>query len=82
MHEPPFYALNAFIDTTQERVTGTVDVGLYKGSVKVLGRSSENALYSDDLVSFDSTTIDQNHAVGFSNYFGLQARLLKNLKKR
>ncbi|MFY1643989.1 argininosuccinate synthase [Methanoculleus bourgensis] len=82
VHEPLFYALNAFIDTTQERVNGTVDVGLYKGSVKVLGRSSENALYSDDLVSFDSTTIDQNHAVGFSNYFGLQARLLKNLKKR
>lgn len=81
VHEPLFYALNAFIDTTQERVNGTVDVGLYKGSVKVLGRSSENALYSDDLVSFDSTTIDQNHAVGFSNYFGLQARLLKNLKK-
>jgi len=82
VHEPLFYALNAFIDTTQERVNGTVDVGLYKGSVKVLGRSSENALYSDDLVSFDSTTLDQNHAVGFSNYFGLQARLLKNLKKR
>jgi argininosuccinate synthase len=81
VHEPLFHALNAFIDTTQERASGTVDVGLYKGSVKVLGRSSDEALYSDDLVSFDSTTLDQNHAVGFSNYFGLQARLLKNLKK-
>ncbi|NLM29868.1 MAG: argininosuccinate synthase [Methanomicrobiales archaeon] len=81
VHEPLFYALNAFIDTTQERVNGTVDLGLYKGSVKILGRSSGNALYSDDLVSFDSTTIDQNHAIGFSNYFGLQARLLRNLKK-
>ncbi len=82
VHEPLFYALGAFIDKTQERVSGTVDVGLYKGSLSILGRSSDNALYSDDLVSFDSTTIDQNHAVGFSNYFGLQARLLKNLKKR
>ena len=81
VHEPLFYALTAFIDKTQERASGTVDVGLYKGSVKVLGRSSDVGLYSDDLVSFDSTTIDQNHAVGFSNYFGLQARLLKNLKK-
>jgi len=58
-----------------------VDIGLYKGSLSVLGRSSDAGLYSGDLVSFDSTTIDQNHAVGFSNYFGLQARLLKNLKK-
>ncbi len=82
VHEPLFYALNAFIDKTQERASGFVDVGLYKGSVTVLGRSSDFALYSDDLVSFDSTTIDQNHAIGFSNYFGLQARLFQNLKKR
>ncbi|MCT8337928.1 argininosuccinate synthase [Methanoculleus sp. Afa-1] len=82
VHEPLFYALNAFIDKTQERASGFVDVGLYKGSLRVLGRSSDLALYSDDLVSFDSTTIDQNHAVGFSNYFGLQARLFQNLKKR
>ncbi|PKL61967.1 MAG: argininosuccinate synthase [Methanomicrobiales archaeon HGW-Methanomicrobiales-2] len=82
VHEPLFYALNAFIDKTQERASGFVDIGLYKGSVKVLGRSSDLGLYSDDLVSFDSTTIDQNHAVGFSNYFGLQARLFQNLKKR
>jgi argininosuccinate synthase len=81
VHEPLFYALNAFIDRTQERASGTVDVGLYKGNVKVLGRSSDAGLYSDDLVSFDSTTLDQNHAVGFSNYFGLQARLLKSRKK-
>jgi len=81
VHEPLFAALNAFINTTQERVTGSVDVGLYKGAVKVLGRSSVSGLYSDDLVSFDSTTIDQNHAIGFSNYYGLQARLAKRLKK-
>ncbi len=80
VHEPLFHALGAFIDTTQERVNGIVDVALYKGGLSILGRSSDNALYSDDLVSFDSTAIDQNHAVGFSNYFGLQARLLKNHK--
>ncbi|HQC33473.1 MAG TPA: argininosuccinate synthase [Methanoculleus sp.] len=81
VHEPLFYALNAFVDTTQERVNGAVDIALYKGGLSVLGRSSDAGLYSGDLVSFDSTTIDQNHAVGFSNYFGLQARLLKNSKK-
>lgn len=73
--EPLFWALSAFIDKTQERVTGTVDVVLYKGSVTVAGRRSDEALYSDDLVSFESTTIDQNDAVGFSAYYGFQARL-------
>lgn len=82
VHEPLFHALTAFINTTQERLNGTVDVGLYKGSATVLGRRSDAALYSSDLVSFDSTTLDQKHAVGFSNYFGLQARMLKNLEKR
>lgn len=75
IHEPLFAALCAFIDKTQERVTGTVDVILYKGSVTVAGRSSPNALYSGDLVSFESKTIDQNDAVGFSAYYGFQARL-------
>ncbi|MBN1194236.1 MAG: argininosuccinate synthase [Methanomicrobiaceae archaeon] len=81
VHEPLFAALSAFIDTTQERVTGSVDLVLYKGSVVVAGRSSVSGLYSDDLVSFDSTSLDQNFAVGFSTYFGLQARLHKNLEK-
>jgi len=73
--EPLFWALTAFIDKTQERVTGQVDLILYKGCVTVAGRSSDEAIYSDDLVSFESTTIDQNDAVGFSAYYGFQARL-------
>jgi argininosuccinate synthase len=77
VHEPLYAALNAFINTTQERVTGSVDLELFKGSVRVLGRSSDLALYSDDLVSFDSTSIDQCHAIGVSHYYGIQARLLR-----
>ncbi|MDD3977152.1 argininosuccinate synthase [Methanomicrobium antiquum] len=73
--EPLFAAVTAFINKTQERVTGTVDLVLYKGCVTVAGRSSPNALYSDDLVSFESKTIDQNDAVGFSAYYGFQARM-------
>ena len=79
--EPLFWALSAFVDKTQERVTGTVDVVLYKGSVTVAGRSATEAVYSDDLVSFESTTIDQNDAVGFSAYYGFQARLLAQIRK-
>jgi argininosuccinate synthase len=87
VYEPLYNALNAFITTTQERVNGSVDLELYKGNVRVLGRSSPDALYSSDLVSFDSTSIDQCHAIGVSHYFGLQARLVhahknqKTLKK-
>jgi argininosuccinate synthase len=82
VYEPLYAALNAFINTTQERVNGSVDLELYKGSVRVLGRSSPDALYSGDLVSFDSSSIDQCHAIGISHYFGLQARLAHNLKNK
>ena len=82
VYEPLYAALNAFIDTTQERLNGSVDLELYKGSARVLGRSSPNAIYSDDLVSFDSAAIDQCHAIGVSHYFGIQARLVHALQTR
>ena len=77
VYEPLYAALNAFINTTQERVNGLVDLELYKGNVRVLGRSSPDAIYSSDLVSFDSASIDQCHAIGVSQYFGLQARMVR-----
>jgi argininosuccinate synthase len=82
VYEPLYVALNAFINTTQERVNGNVDLELYKGSVRVLGRSSPDAIYSNDLVSFDSATIDQCHAIGVSQYFGIQARLVRQMQKK
>jgi len=81
VYEPLYSALNAFINTTQERVNGSVDLELYKGSARVLGRSSPDAIYSNDLVSFDSSSLDQCHAIGVSHYFGLQARLVQAIKK-
>ena len=77
--EPLYHALNAFIDKTQERVTGTVTVKLYKGGVSILARTSPYALYSEDLVSFDSETIDQKDAEGFAKYHGFQARMYKKV---
>jgi argininosuccinate synthase len=82
VYEPLYTALNAFINTTQERVNGSVDLELYKGNVRVLGRSSPDAIYSNELVSFDSTSIDQCHAIGVSHYFGLQARFVHTLKNQ
>jgi argininosuccinate synthase len=81
VYEPLYAALNAFIDTTQQRVNGKVDLELYKGHVSILGRSSPDAIYSSDLVSFDSASIDQCHAIGVSQYFGIQARLVQQLKR-
>ena len=78
--DDPLYAdLNAFIDKSQERVTGTVKVKLYKGALTILGRSSPYALYSEDLVSFDSQTLDQKDSEGFAKYHGLQARMYRKV---
>jgi len=82
VYEPLYAALNAFIDTTQERVNGKVDLELYKGSVRILGRSSPQAIYSGDLVSFDSSSIDQCDAIGVSRYFGIQARLVHAMNEK
>ncbi len=82
VYEPLYTALNAFINTTQERVNGSVDLELYKGNARILGRSSPDAIYSSDLVSFDSSSIDQCHAIGVSHYFGLQGRMVRQLPKK
>jgi argininosuccinate synthase len=80
VHEPLFRDLNAFITESQEKVNGIVDIKLYKGSCRVMGRSSPEGLYSEELVSFDSGVLDQCHAIGVSAYYGIQARLAKNKK--
>lgn len=77
--EPLYSDLNAFIDRTQKRVTGNVKVKLYKGSAKVIARNSPFALYSADLSSFDSRTIDQKDAEGYCKYHGFQARMFRKI---
>ncbi|HID20511.1 MAG TPA: argininosuccinate synthase [Methanophagales archaeon] len=69
--DPLFEGLNAFVDKTQERVNGTVHMKLEKGVAKVVGRESQNALYSKD-VSFDVKQ-EQRGAEGFSLYHGFQS---------
>jgi len=65
-------ALDSFIETIQERVTGTVRVKLFKGSCTVVGRKSENTLYREDLATFEKGELyDQKDAGGFINCFGL-----------
>jgi argininosuccinate synthase len=68
--------LDAFIDSTQGRVTGTVRVKLHKGAMRVVGRKSENALYQRKLSTYDkSSTYDQMAAVGFIDIWGMASRV-------
>ena len=65
-------ALDAFVDSTQERVTGSVRVKLYKGTCAVVGRKSDYSLYREDLATFEKGELyDQKDAGGFINCFGL-----------
>jgi len=74
--------LEAFIGNTQKRVSGTVTMRLYKGSLSVIGRESPWALYSEDLASFDTTTFDQRESTGMVKNFGLQQRMFFHLAKK
>jgi argininosuccinate synthase len=74
--------LEAFIAKTQTRVTGTVRLRLYKGSMQVLGRQSPWALYSEELASFDTTSFDQRESTGTVKNFGLQSRMYFHLKQK
>ncbi|MGD0190348.1 MAG: argininosuccinate synthase, partial [Rhizomicrobium sp.] len=70
--------LQAAIDKSQEFVAGTVRLKLYKGNVIVTGRSSQNSLYAQDLVTFedDQGAYDQKDAKGFIKLNALRLRTL------
>jgi argininosuccinate synthase len=64
-------SLTAFVDKTQETVTGTVKLKLYKGNVINAGVWSDYSLYSETLASFGESDYKQSEAEGFINLFGL-----------
>ncbi|MCS7145931.1 MAG: argininosuccinate synthase [Nitrososphaerota archaeon] len=70
--DPLMEALNAFIDKTQENVTGRVRLELYKGSARVVGRVAENPLYSHEIATYARGSVFQQKAgEGFSKIWGL-----------
>ena len=75
---PERLMLQALIDQSQEMVSGSVTVKLYKGSVRVVGRESRNSLYSEQHVTFedDAGAYDQKDAEGFIKLNALRLRLL------
>ena len=70
--------LQAAIDHSQAKVSGTVRLKLYKGSASVVGRKSLNSLYSERHVTFedDAGAYDQKDAAGFIRLNALRLRLL------
>ncbi len=69
-------ALSAFADKTQEHVTGTVKLKLYKGNMITASVTSPCSLYSEDLVTFGESDYDQGQATGFINLWGLPDTVL------
>ena len=76
--------LQALIDRSQEFVTGTVRLKLYKGNTEVVGRSSDYSLYSESLVTFedDKGAYDQKDAAGFIKLNALRLRTLAMRKRK
>ena len=75
-------ALSAFVDKTQECVTGEVKLKLYKGNVIVAGVTSPNSLYSEEIATFGKDEVyNQKDAEGFINLFGLPIKVNAMLKK-
>jgi argininosuccinate synthase len=76
-------AFDAFVAKTQENVTGTVTISLYKGNLNIVSRASALSLYSTDLSSFTmGESYDQKDAKGFIQILGLPARTRARLLQK
>ncbi|AKS47707.1 argininosuccinate synthase [Octadecabacter temperatus] len=83
-YSPEREMLQAAIDKSQEHVTGTVKLKLYKGSARTVGRWSDHSLYSEAHVTFedDAGAYDQKDAAGFIQLNALRLKLLAARDKR
>ena len=68
-------ALSAFVDKTQEHVTGTVKLKLYKGNIINAGATSPYSLYSEEIATFGASDYDQKDSAGFINLYGLPIKV-------
>ena len=75
-------ALDAFVQSTEQNLTGTVRLKLYKGNVILAGRQSPFSLYREDYVTFDEDDVyNQADAEGFIKLFGLPMKVRAMLQK-
>ena len=68
-------ALSAWVDKTQDRVTGKVKLKLYKGNIIKAGLWSDYSLYSESIATFGESDYDQAQAAGFINLYGLPIKV-------
>ncbi len=81
--EPLRQDLEGFIEKTQKRVCGKVRVKLYKGGLRVVGRSSPYSLYDYNLATYEvSSTFDQSLAKGFIELWGLPTRVANEVMRK
>jgi argininosuccinate synthase len=77
-------AYDAFVNTTQQRVTGSITLRLLRGTVTIAGRVSDEALYDERFVTFGEDDVyHQSDAAGFIRLYGLSQRVraLKDLER-
>jgi argininosuccinate synthase len=82
--EPLRSDLDAYMDAVNAQVTGTIGLRLYKGSVRVVTRSSPNAVYDADLASFAESggLFSQAASPGFIELWSLQSRMAHRIRRR
>ena len=81
-YAPEMKTLQTYIDATQENVTGTARMKLYKGNCIVVGRKSPKSLYSEAFATFEKDVVyNQKDAIGFINLNGLRLRIEHMLKR-
>ena len=69
-------AMSAFVDSTQQTVTGEVKLKLYKGNIMNAGMTSPYSLYSEEIATFGEDNVyDQADSAGFINLFGLPLKV-------
>jgi argininosuccinate synthase len=81
--EPLRSDIEAFINKTQERVSGEIKIKLYKGGLRVVGRSSPMSLYDQNLATYNiETTFKQSYSEGFIELWGLPTKIFNVLKSK
>jgi argininosuccinate synthase len=82
--EPLRADLDAYMDAVNEQVTGTIGVKLYKGSARVVTRSSPGAVYDAQLATFSESggLFSHNAAPGFIELWSLQSRMARRVRDR
>ncbi len=80
-YSPLFKSLSAFVDSTQENITGEVKIELYKGCIKTLSRNSVYSLYNKNLATYTvEDTFDHKASEGFIKIYGLPYKTIAQIK--